>query len=160
MNEPIDYIAVYAAIVATAVFGWDIIKWIRGGARLHLSASPNMEPYNVPDARVQGKRYIMVRAVNTGSSPTTITNLTTAQFAGWRQRVFGKPMFLAWVGNPSIAGSGKVPQILKPGEEWVGFIEQSGGLVKLATEGLLYAQVYHSVGKKPVRARIVLKSKD
>ena len=70
----IDPVAIYAALVATTILIWDVVKWLRSGSRLKVRASPNMIFFNDPDPRRHGKTYIYVTVINVGFSPTTITN--------------------------------------------------------------------------------------
>ena len=70
-----DPVAIYAAIVATAILIWDVAKWLRSGPRIKLRALPNMKMFNDPDPRRKGKTYVIVNVTNSGSSPTTITQL-------------------------------------------------------------------------------------
>ena len=43
--DKVDPIAIYAAIVATTLLIWDIVKWRRSGPRLRLRVMPNMETF-------------------------------------------------------------------------------------------------------------------
>lgn len=68
----------------------------------------------------------------------------------------GKPSAQTVIVMPGIGGSPGLPRALPPGEEWSGFIEQNEDVERWTAEGYFFASVYHSVGKKPVRARIVI----
>lgn len=70
--DKIDPVAIYAAIVATTVLVWDVIKWLRDGPRLHGSAGANMSIYD--GSRRDDDLYFTLDVSNTGSKPTTITN--------------------------------------------------------------------------------------
>lgn len=74
-------IAAYAAVISTFVLGWDAYKWLAAGAKIDLSASPNMQMIGgaVPDP----KTYMVVTAYNVGDQPTTITNLGGMYFDSW-----------------------------------------------------------------------------
>lgn len=42
------------------------------------------------------------------------------------------------------------------GEEWTGHIEQKPEVIEMAKNGLVYADLYHSVRDKPARTRITI----
>lgn len=68
-----DIAAWWGAIIATLALAWNIIVAVRSGARIHVTANPNMKIY--PKTPITGdKSYIAVTAVNSGTSPTTITH--------------------------------------------------------------------------------------
>ena len=153
----IDPIAFYAAIVATAILIWDVVKWLRSGARVQLRVSSGMKTFNDPDPRRKGKTYVIVITTNTGSSPTTITHLAVSHFKNRWDQLRRKFSFRGIVIIAQAANHLPLPHVLKVGEEWSGMIEQDDELVRMAKNGVLHAEVYHSVGKRPARARIIIK---
>ena len=149
-------VAIYAAIVATAILIWDITKWLRSGPRIKLHALPNMKTINDPDPRREGKTYVIVNVTNCGSSPTTITHLTLAHFKSQWDRMRRKFEMRAVVIIAQAAPHLPLPHVLKPGEDWSGMIAQNDELVQMATNGVLYAEVIDSVNKRPARIRITI----
>lgn len=68
-----DYAAWWGAIVASLALIWNIVVAIRTGPKIHLTVTPNMQLHpRLPGE--EDKSYIFVKAVNTGTSPTTITH--------------------------------------------------------------------------------------
>ena len=75
----------WGAGIATIVFLWDIVKWFKRGAKLHVSISPNV---TYPDAEVLSKRtddqgvtaselasYCHIEISNVGDQPTTLLSI-------------------------------------------------------------------------------------
>ena len=65
-----DYIAIYAAVVATIAIGWRIYEWFRQGPQIKVKVG-FLHKINVPgiDSR---EIFIGVTAMNKGNYPTTI----------------------------------------------------------------------------------------
>ena len=157
--DKLDPIAIYAAAVATAILIWDVAKWLRSGPRVKLRALPSMETFNDPDPQRKGKTYILVVVTNIGSSPTTITHLAIAYYKNQWDRVRRKTkkqgIIIIGQASPHLP----LPHVLRVGEEWSGMIEQNPELVQMAKNGVLYADVYHSVNNRPARVRIIIPDK-
>ena len=152
----IDPVAIYAALVATTILIWDVVKWLRSGSRVKVRASPNMIFFNDPDPRRDGKTYIYVTISNVGSSPTTITNFCGEHFRNRWDQLRKKPDKLFVVTVPQAAQHLPLPHVLKVGEEWSGIIEQTPEIDQWAKNGLLYAAIYQSVKSRPVSVRIII----
>ena len=152
----IDPVAIYAALVATTILIWDVVKWFRSGPRIKVRLNSNMILVGDPDPSRHGKTFISVMVTNVGSSPTTITNLCGAHFRNrWDQlRKKSDKQFV--VIAPQAAQHLPLPHVLKVGEEWRGLIEQTPKIVQMAKEGLLYAAVYQSVKSRSVSVRIII----
>lgn len=150
------YVAIYAAIVATAILIWDIAKWLRSGPRIKLRTMPNMEWFNATGQIRKGETYVIVMVTNVGSSPTTITHLTLAYFKNHMDRLRQKFEMRAVIMIAQAASHLPLPQVLKPGEDWSGMILQNDELVQMAVNGVLYAEVIDSVNKRPTRVRITI----
>ena len=148
-------IAVYAAVVATAVAVWDIAKWKLQGPRLQVEAQAGMKLYGgeAPDERT----YIVMRVTNRGDRPTTITNMGYLQyrddFVAWWNR--NGNTFAAIVPHPSDAQ--RLPFVLAPGVQWVGMGEQDVELTRLAKTSCLMCAIYHSHTNKPIMRRVVVR---
>lgn len=158
--EKLDPIAVYAAFVATIILIWDVIKWYRRGARLRLRVNPGMKMFGVGTEQYEGRTYILVIVSNVGSATTTITHLAGCQFKDHWKRIRNQPETAFVILTPQTAPHQTVPFVLEPGKEWTGMIEQNDEVEGLVRDGLLYAEVHHSVAKRPVRKRILISEKD
>ena len=152
----IDPVAIYAALVATTILIWDVVKWLRSGPRLKVRANSNMIILNDPDPRRHGKTFISVMVTNVGSSPTTITNLGGVYFRNRWDQLRRKPDKQFVVTSPEAAKHLPLPHVLRVGEEWSGLIDQTPEFVQMAKNGLLYATVSQSVKSRPVNVRIII----
>ena len=153
----IDPIAIYAALVATAILIWDVVKWLRSGPRIEVRANSNMIFFGDPDPHREGKTYIFVKVANVGYSPTTITNFGGKYFLNHWNKLRKKPDKMFIVAVPQAAQHLPLPHVLKVGEEWSGIIEQTPEVEQMAKNGLLYAEVYQSVKSGPIRARVIIR---
>ena len=154
----IDPVAIYAALVATTILIWDVVKWLRSGPRLRTRASSGMIIVGDPDPRRHGKTFVSVIATNAGSSPTTITTLSMAHYKNPWDRFRRKPQSQFVVTMPETSPDQGLPRMLHVGEQWTGLIEQTSEVVEMAKNGLLYADIHHSVWDKPARARITIRN--
>ena len=133
-------VAWYAAVVATVVFVWDIVKWLRIRPRLRVNATCNV---SYPDARVLDNKqldgggaattlaeYCHVEVLNTGGQPTTLIDIQVTHIPK-RDR--------PRIGSSSVAfalhaGSKPLPALLGPGEMWSARVEM-GHLETIAEHG-------------------------
>ena len=148
-------IAVYAAVVATAVAVWDVIKWKMQGPNLEVEVQSRMKLYGgaVPDDR----EFIVMRVTNRGDRPTTITNMGYLLYrddfvARWSR---SSSTFAAIVPAPSEAQP--LPFVLAPGVQWVGMGEQDAELAHMARSGCLMCAVYHSHTNRPIMRQVVIR---
>ena len=89
-----DFVAWWGAVVATAVFIWDIYKWKTSGAKISLKTSSNMKAFNIPNK--EKDTWIVVTVENNGDRPTTITIVALKRYKNlfFRLFPFGFPLFL------------------------------------------------------------------
>jgi hypothetical protein len=145
-------LAIWGAVLSTIAIAWDVYKWRSAGPNLWMRVMVDMEPYNLP--QYQGKTLVIVVVANRGDRPTTITHLGLAYYSSWWKAMLRKKATAAgYVAIPNPAQ--RVPFELKAGSEWSGMIEQNTQLEEWARDGWLYATVYHSHAKRPLRGRIV-----
>lgn len=149
-------VAVYAAIVATAVAVWDVVKWKMQGPNLEVEVQSGMKLYGggVPDDR----EFIVMRVTNRGDRPTTITNMGYLLYrddfmARWNRN---SNTFAAIVPNPSEVQ--QLPYVLAPGVQWVGMGVQDAELARMAKSGCLMCSVYHSHTNKPIMRQVKISS--
>lgn len=141
-----DYAAWWGASVATLALGWNIYRGLRSGPRVKVTATPDMQSFT------SDKRYILVRAINRGGAPTTITHLvgvhTKSFFDFLRRR---RKQFI----SPSGLPGDPVPYVLKPGEEWSNVVDQAD-VQRQCQGGYLYMGIIHNQRKRAVYARVHL----
>lgn len=142
-NGSIDAVALYAAVLSTAIAIWEYIKW---RSRYYLEVTCNTSMLFLPSTNK--KKYIVAKATNKGETPTTITHLALYYWPNKLDR------FLKRERKSFIVNSDQVPKIVNPGEQWFGQVEQNDDIEKMALEGLLYAVVIHSMGKKEILRQI------
>jgi hypothetical protein len=149
-----DVAAWIGALTGTLVLLWDIFKWVHSGAKIKVSASPNMTGYGSAALLLGEKMCVAVEATNVGQSKTTITHLVFFHHKSWFGRLLRrKPGTTFYVPDPR---PGTLPAVLDTGERWLGMIVQSPELEVMSREGYLYVGVYHSTGKRPQVHRLVI----
>ena len=79
LADKIDPVAVYAALVATMVFAWNVYVWRNSGPRLNVTANMNMLVIG-GSADEEKKFFLIVRGTNVGSKKTTITNVVILSY--------------------------------------------------------------------------------
>lgn len=142
-----DYAAWWGAIVASLALIWNIVVAIRTGPKIIVTATPNMQLYP-PAPGEEDKSFIFVKAVNTGTSPTTITH-----FHGYQAK--GRFDYFRKKHKPFIvSNNGRFPPPpikLGPGDEWVGIMDQDS---EILSDELLYIGIIHNQNKKPVLKKV------
>ena len=149
-----DVAAWIGALTGTFVLLWDIFKWVRSGARIKVSASPNMTGFGSAAQLLGNNTCVVVEAINVGQSKTTITHLVGFHYQSWWNRLLRrKPSTTFLVPDPR---PGTLPHVLDIGERWLGMIEQNDELEKMSQEGCLYVGIYHSTGRQPKVQRLII----
>ncbi|WP_157214682.1 hypothetical protein [Polaromonas sp. CF318] len=151
-----EIVAWWGAVIATTVLTWDVVKWLRSGARLRMKVKPNSHYHdsevvplkNAPDGACgRVKESIHIELANVGALPTTIMNISA------RRAIPG-----GWVGNDSSAFTvhwGKeLPYMISPGDIWSCRGDQEK-LFKLPGTAPLEIIVMVSHLKKPMIEKIV-----
>ncbi|RSZ47732.1 MULTISPECIES: hypothetical protein [unclassified Variovorax] len=162
-----DWIATYAAVVATAVFVWDIVKWRRAGPKLEMHTRGNMKFFGSPgvDERLQ----LIANVSNVGDRATTLTNMTLEYFPSktiaiaqallpnwfsWgRKRLFGGTKGFV-VAAPNVIQP--FPHTLEAGAVWIGTCPQDEELVRLSRDGCLYCVIASPHLPRGIRRRVII----
>jgi len=145
-----DYAAWWGATVATLALLWNIVVALRSGARIKVNVSPNMSVY--PSHEVsENKTYISVKAVNHGTSPTTITHFSGYYATSLWSLITGKKQ--QFIINTSPLLGKPIPFVLAPGEEWHNLADQED-ITKDCKDGYLYLGVLHNQSNRPVYKRV------
>jgi hypothetical protein len=149
------FLAIWGAVLSTIAIVWDVYKWRTSGPNLQMRVMTGMEAFNIPE--YEGKTLIVAVVTNRGDRPTTITHLAVAYYDAWWKAMLRKRSAAnGWIATPSTTQ--RVPFELKPGVEWSGMIDQTKELEVWAREGWLYATIYHSHDRKPIRQRISIQA--
>lgn len=150
-----DWLAIIGAITGCAAVFWDIFKWINSGAKLKLNLAGNMIIFGGFSVELSDKKNVSVEVVNRGDKKTTITHLSMAHYKSpFRALLKMAPDSNFAVPDP---GYGKLPHLLDVGERWIGFIDQTERLEKLASDGYLYIGINHSSSDSFIRKRLIIK---
>jgi hypothetical protein len=147
-------VATYAAIVASAVLAWDVIKWKSTGARIRISVSKNM--VLVGGGVRDTSKYILLTATNYGTQPTTITHMHMEWHPSLRARLQGKKRRHFVVASPNKTGQ-PIPYVLAAGTEWMGMTKQDSNVEELSRTGRLLIGINHSVAKKGLSRRVIIR---
>jgi hypothetical protein len=151
-------LALYAALVSTAVFVLEIRRWIESGPRLSISLMTNAQFLGQEDQPA----FVLVNVFNRGSLPTTITNLSLHYYWYPFHRYLGlRERRMMVVLDPRVPGNQQAtPQLIKPGETWSGAVDRNAEFLEMARTGCLYVGVTASHADKPKLHRIVMPDTD
>lgn len=145
------WIAVYAAIVATAAFVLNFRTWFEKQVRLNLSL--------ISDAVLIGgesteKELMAVTVINRGGQTMTLTNLVVLRFDSPWKRCRMRPSQSYMIPNPQVGGTGVLPFELDAGKKWTGIIRKRPDVIPDIQDGTYYAGVYGSHQDRPHLLRI------
>jgi hypothetical protein len=150
LADKVDPVAIYAAIVATMVFAWNIYVWRNSGPRLNVSATMNMLILGGSHEE-ESKTFLIVRATNIGSKKTTITNVLVTSYANIWQRLLRRPNWTAVFNN--VGNNFPIPYVLDVGHDFMSRADQAD-LVDRIRDTYFYAGIAHSSAEKPVMVRV------
>jgi len=129
-----DIAAWYAAIIATAILIWDVIKFKKSGPQLRGEAHAGWESYGI--AETEDDDLTIVKVTNTGDRPTTLTSWGLYWYPAGASLNDSKSR-KAFVIQGGLAGLGKIPTKLEPGDEWTGLIKENDEYENMFIEGTL-----------------------
>jgi hypothetical protein len=147
----IDPVALYAALVATIVLVWDVIKWMGERQAVSLNVIVPAETMTETNGLESGP-LAALSVSNIGNKPTTITHIVIQYYSNWIRVVANRPNKTMWVPTPNARLP--IPHELNIGRQWIGAVNYDENLKQMADNGYVYFEVYYTSGKKPVRARI------
>ena len=148
--DKIDPVAIYAAVVATFVLVWDVVKWIRVGPRLTGYASPNMRIFSAMET--DDNLYVFFQVSNNGTAKTTITNVGLVGYASPMAWIRAKPTRAGFVNHSEL--SYPLPYVLDAGERFTSKVLQDE-LENFANDYRVYGVINHTFGR-PLYLRIKL----
>ncbi len=157
MNNTLTLIiAVWGALLSTALGLFEIYKWKRSGPRLRVQASGPM----ISMDKFDKNQYVSIRISNIGDAPTTLSLLTYRFFKQnpkWRwkkSKADERGMF-----NVLRNQSSPLPHRLEVGAEWTYVLELSSSVEKMAKEGYFFIEIEDSTtatSLKYARCRLLL----
>lgn len=154
-----DWIAIYAAIVATGALFLELRRWFESGPKIVVRARPGMSLVGL--AGIEKKGMLIVNATNRGDAPTTVTTLAVLEYTSLWARWRNRPARSFIIPRPQLEGyPPNLPHVLKIGEQWTGIgndrTEETGDL----QTGKMFAAVYTTDREKPYLARIPKRKPD
>jgi hypothetical protein len=151
----LDPIAVYAALVATAVVVWDVYKWWRSErVRLTGFISPNMITHGgATTPQTKGNKYLLLRVQNRGTVTCTVQLVHLKQYKSWFDELRGKTSLTAIVNHTTNFGP-EIPFRLGSGDEFSSGILQNDELEQLSRDGRLYVGISHTMSGKSFFLRV------
>jgi hypothetical protein len=147
-----DWIAIYAAIVATGALFLEVRRWFETGVHLHLSTMPEMQ---MVSSSGSNDHYIVVNVANRGDMATTITHLGLASYGSLWRRLRNNPEKQFVIPNPMPPGGAQpLPFLLEPGCHWTGLAKHNPEIRALTKKGDLWALVITTHQNGPIYCRI------
>jgi hypothetical protein len=147
-----DYIAVYAAIVATGALALEVRRWFENKPRLSISASPNMKLYL--RGETSDATYLTVTVSNRGQSTTTVTHFGLNAYPTIWRRIRNKPSHTMAVPMANPPGGQQLPHILQPGHHWSGMAIQDDDVARMIKAQTLWVTIYAAHRQKPFYKRV------
>jgi hypothetical protein len=119
-----DAAAWLGAATGTLALVWDVIKWLRSGARLHVVVLTGMHQLvgtKIGAVQVPGV-FVTVRVANVGDQAATISGIVLDCYSSWFARLRREPSVKFM---PSLCGGlAQLPYMISPGAQWDGEIKQ------------------------------------
>ncbi|HEY0197067.1 MAG TPA: hypothetical protein VGC19_00830 [Rhodanobacter sp.] len=138
----------WGAVIATAVFAWDIFKWLQSGVRLKVRAIPNMQIAGDSSE----KKLVLVEVVNRGDKATTITHWALYEFASTFNRLRRKRKAQGLVPHPD---GPTLPYELAPGQRRAATVVQAGVLTHFS-DGQIFCAIIHTGSDREALCRLNL----
>lgn len=156
----LDPVAIYAALVATTVFVWNVVVWMTSGPRVRISASPDWRELTIGHRREDDGEialFVNIAAVNTGTQPTTVVNVTGHAWESFWDYCLRRRQTSFIVNH--VARTHPLPFELKVGGQFQSRLVQDDRVDAWLERGVLKLGVVHTFSAKPVWIRVKRKSK-
>lgn len=148
-QNPINWVAIYAAGLSTFVFFWQLILWRWSGARLSGRANANMEVHG--GAFPDNNTYVVMNIQNVGRTDTTITTVALLAYSPFWRRLKSPESNYYVVHNQDTY---PLPYVLRPGQTFTSMVIQDEKIERLSNNNRLYAAIYHAMSSRPLRLYI------
>jgi hypothetical protein len=149
-NSISTYIAIYGALLSTAVALWNAYQRWRSGPKLVGHIAPNMVGYG-SWAQLSGT-YLALSISNRGNASTTITHVFSERYDNFLDR------FLKRRPRVTIAKSFlpdyTIPFTIGPGGEFRNLMLQSAEVEKWSRDSWFYMCIKHSMADRPCRIHV------
>jgi hypothetical protein len=150
IDDKINVVAIYAAIVSTGGLIWQVWQFLRRGPRLSVRANPNMKLMGamIPD----DNSYIAINVANNGDRKTTITHVVGHTYKNLLDKLRNNPTDSFIVTDITI--SNRVPFEIDAGSTFMSCLKQEEKIEEWSRTKLLYVGIIHSGSRKPLMRRI------
>jgi hypothetical protein len=153
-----DWIAIYAAIVATGALSLEVRRWFESGPKVYVRAQAGMA---IVGNGIEKNGLLLVTATNRGDAPTTITNLCLLEYPNMWSRCRNRAARSFVVPHPQLEGRPPiVPHVLKIGEQWMGMAHDRSDVTGDIQTGKMWAAIYTTDREKPYLAHIKKRAPD
>jgi hypothetical protein len=154
LAKDLNLVTIYAACLSTAVFIWQVLVYLREGARLRLSASANMKMFEegFQASELSKDTYIVLNATNVGTADTTVTHVLAFAYKNRLQKWRRKPEKSFIVKH--VSATHPIPYVLEVGKMFMSLVRQGAEIEDLSRTKLLYLAIQHSFTDKPVMIRV------
>ncbi len=148
--DEIDPVAIYAAIVATAILVWEVIKWFRSGPRLTGRTQPNtIVVGGFPEDK---DTYVFVEVRNVGDRRTTIKGVYLIGYESFWHLLRRRGKFNAMVVHEDPAYP--LPFVLEDGRVFHSKLTQTDEIVELSRSLKLFVVVGDSSNRRDLHLRV------
>jgi hypothetical protein len=142
-----DIAAWLGAVAGSLALLFDYIKWLRSGARLTVSANPNMLLLESTRNR-PAEPHMVVWVRNTGDAPTTLTAMAFEHYPNHFWRMVRRRSTAGIILRPDPE---PLPKVLAPGEQWTTVVRPAPQIAAARSVGVLVGSIWHSMTRKPTR---------
>ena len=151
--RPETWIAVYAAIVATAAVVLNFRSRFEKRVRLNLTVIPDAVLFGGHGVDTE-KDVMSVTVVNRGGQMTTLTHLVILRFDSFWKRWRMTPSKSYIIPNPQVGGTGIIPFELDAGKKWTGMARKRPDVISDLQDGKYYVGIYATHRDRPYLLRI------
>lgn len=144
-----NWIAIYAAIVATGALALEVRRWFESGPKLTVQATTGMVMIG------NGKRgdgLLVVTVINRGDAPTTIKSLGMIEYPNFWAWLRNRPTRAFVIADPSQRFP--LPHLLAPGAQWTGIGPDRPELTGDIQTGTMWVDVGTTDRARPYLVRI------
>jgi hypothetical protein len=145
-----DLVPIYAAVLSTVVFSWQVFTWWATGPRLRGKTAANVQII------AGGKRddivYVTLNVANVGTQPTTVTNVLVYCYKNRWARLRDRRMRQGLV--TSGAPAHPVPSVLEVGKTFLALVQQTPDFEEWTRTMLTYIVIVHSFSRRNLLIRV------
>lgn len=148
-----DPVAIYAAVVASVVLVWDVVKWWTAKRVKLVGRTSSGMIFFYPGGHPNlDEQFIALNVDNRGQIACELQLLHLAAYKNVLDQWRGRECKSAVVNDPfAHVPASSLPRRLEPGASYRGLCQQTPELVRWSREYRLYMAVQHSMAKHSFR---------